>query len=328
MTGASHGASFGIAVLLFAVLTGNVTAQDVDVGGRVYMDYFYQFSSPVDEQEGLHGFTYRRLYLTTDARLSNAFRARARLEANDGTSGAKGPVPFVKDLWLEWNYAGDHTGTVGVQPPPVFQLAEEVYGYRSLEKTVLDFQGINGSRDFGIRMDGPVGSGGLVRYALMLANNSGTRPESDVYKRGYGEVSIHPNEAMTFSLNADHSGYGDERSRSNRISAFGGYRADGAGVGAQLFWYELEYASGDRLRNVGASLFGRLRLNADWEVMTRVDVNRETPAAGDIDETFVLLGITYFPIENVRITPNIWLFDSETLASPDALARITVDVSF
>ncbi len=328
MTDALERALPGVAVLLLFAPTGDAAAQVVDVGGRAFIDYYYRLSSPDESQEGLHGFTYRRLYLTADAAWSEAFSARARLEANDGTMGPRGPVPIVKDLWVEWRYHGPHSTTLGVMPTPAFELAEDVYGYRSLEKTVLDFQDITASRDFGIRVDGPLTSGGTFRYALMLANNSTVRPETDVYKRGYARLSFHPSEMLTFSVGGDRAGYGDERRLGQRLSAFGGYVTDAASIGAQIYSYVLEFVDEDALRHVGVSLFGSFRLNPHWELMARTDVARERLDGADVDEAFLLAGVAYSPIDNIRIIPNLWLFDSEASRDEESLGRITVEVSF
>lgn len=319
--------ALGVAVLLIAA-AGDVEAQSVDVGGRAYIDYFYTLSSPDDDAEGFHGFTYRRLYLTADATLSEDFRARARLEANDGTTGAKGPVPFVKDLWIAWNYNGGHSAMLGVMPPPVFELAEDVWDYRSLEKTILDFQDVNDSRDFGIRFHGPLASDGVVRYAVMLANNNAASPETDKFKRGYAQLSLHPTEELVFSAGAHHEGFGDAREEGTRLSAFGGYMAGTARFGVEAFWYLLEFTNGDEFRNRGVSLFGSVRLDPRWEVVGRVDLSTEDAGMESLDETFILAGVAYAPVENVRIIPNLWLFDAEAVNDTEALGRVTVDVNF
>ena len=57
--------------------------------------------------EALHGFSYRRLYLTTDATISE-IQSRLRWRPMIKIPGA-GADPFVKDLWVDWNYAGDHS---------------------------------------------------------------------------------------------------------------------------------------------------------------------------------------------------------------------------
>ena len=321
-------ASLGWMVGLVFLMVGEVRSQTVDVGGRAFVDYFYQLGSPDPASEGLHGFTYRRLYLTADARLSEAFRSRARLEANDGTTGERGPVPYVKDLWIEWSYSGGHTATLGVMKPPAYDRAEDVWRYRSLEKMVLDFQGINTSRDFGIRFDGPATPGAGVRYAFMLANNSAARPETDVYKRGYGLVSFHPHEAVVLYVSADRAGYGDAREGGTRLSAFGGVDGDPARIGMEAFWSELQFVEGAAFRNAGVSLFGAYRLGPQWELVARADFTGERRGTEQVAETFVLAGAAYSPIEQVRIIPNLWMFRSDAAGDLDALGRITVDVSF
>ena len=257
-------------VLLFA---GDATGQTVKIGGLAYVDYFYRpgdddknvlWQRPRDNlwdsdrdqtvNDALHGFTYRRLYLTTDATISERFKARFRLEANGTHAVGSRPAPFVKDLWVDWNYAGDHSARLGVMPPPAFQLSERVWGYRSLEKTILDLQGANSSRDFGIRFDGPIPIGnGFVRYAAMLANGNGNWDNADdKYKKGYARISIHPSDQLVFSAGADYERYLYQNStdglglfrtapyRDTRVSLFGGYEGNTARFGVEAFLHTLK----------------------------------------------------------------------------------------
>ena len=257
--------------LLISLFAGDAAGQTVKIGGQAYVDYFYRFGDddktvlwqkPKDNlwdsardatiNDAFHGFTYRRLYLTTDAAISERFRARFRLEASDSKIGSGGPVPFVKDMWIDWQYTDDHSARLGVMPPPVFQLSEGVWGYRSLEKTILDLQGVNSSRDFGIRFDGPVPvHGDLVRYAVMLANGNGNRADDDKYKKGYAQISIHPSDKLVFSMGADYEKYLDDfiiegdivisrPHRKMRTSVFGGYEGNVARFGVETFLYALK----------------------------------------------------------------------------------------
>jgi hypothetical protein len=300
---------------------------EVEIGALAYIDYYYTLSSPVEEDDGLHGFTYRRLYLTTDFRLSEDFKGRARLEANDGTTGSKGPVPFVKDLYLTWNYAGDHSVTMGVAPPPAFEVTERIWSYRSLEKPILDFQGINDSRDFGIRINGPLVRG--IRYGAMVANNNAAKPETDPYKRGYVQLEFYPTDHLTFTLGADHAGFGEDGpvSGSTRLSVMAGYVGDRFAVGAEPYMYVETAVVGDDFESIGISLFGRVRFSPKWELVARTDRIREEQTS-DRTESFTLLGLAFRPNENVRIIPNLWFLDKNAIDEAEALARLTVDVSF
>ena len=355
--------------LLISLFAGDATGQTVKVGGLAYVDYFYRlgdgdetvlWQKPKDDlwdtdrdetiNDALHGFTYRKVYLTTDATISENFKARFRLEANDKHAGSKGPIPFVKDMWVDWNYTGNHSARVGVMPPPVFQLSEHVWGFRSLEKTIIDVQGVNSSRDFGIRFDGPIPiHNGLVRYAVMLANGSGNRAEHDKNKRGYAQISIHPSNKLVFSVGADYGKYLNQFSRDGavfrsplyrevRASVFGGYEGDVARFGVEAFLYELkreeeqtstvrgENETGyietstfeSRNRLIGISVFGSIKVNPLVEFVGRLDMTKNDGEFGEIDssgpvlnETLVVAGVAFTPNEHVRIIPNLWWFGAD-----------------
>jgi len=317
------------AVLVFA-LTGHSTAigQDIDVGGRAFVDYFYNVSAPknvasTEAEEGMHGFQYRRLYLTTDFTLSENFTGRARLEAD----GATGGEPFVKDLSLTWAYRGEHRATLGVTPPPAFGLGEDVWGYRSLEKMILDLQGVVSSRDFGLRLDGSVTGNGTVRYALMLANNSGVRSEADEFKRVYGQVSVRPSERVLLVVGADQAGYNDERDYGTRASVFGGYSTDRFRVGVDGYWFRAAMRGGGEYTDVGGSLFGVLRVDPGWSLIARVDRSAEFPAGPDRYETYLLGGVAYRPHPNVRLIPNLRMQNPSDEAAT-VTGRFTVEANF
>lgn len=317
-----------LCLFLGIFIPGPTQAQNVDLGGRAFLDYFYTVSSPSEADEGFHGFTYRRLYLTTDFRLSDDFKGRARLEANDGTTGSKGPVPYVKDLYLTWAYSGDHSATIGVASPPAFGISEDVWGYRSLEKTIMDFQDIVDSRDFGIRFNGPITPGGNVRYAAMLANNSASKPETDPYKRGYAQIEVYPTERLTFVVGADHAGYDDALDSSTRVSGFGGYVSDAFRFGVEGYWSNLVFANENELAGVGLSVFSAVALAPDWELVARIDRAKEETPDADRYETFFLGGVAYAPNEFVRLIPNVWLLKENGSPRDEMLARFTVNVRF
>lgn len=314
--------------LLLATGGTPTVAQQIDVGGRAYVDYFYNVSSPTPADEDLHGFTYRRLYLTTDFTLSENFSGRARLEANDGTTGPNGPEPYVKDLSLTWAYRGEHSATVGVTPPPAFEISEGVWGYRSLDKTILDLQGVVSSRDFGLRFDGPLAANGTLRYAFMYANNSGVYPESTPHKRVYGRLSATPTERLVFVVGGDYAEYGGQRERGIRLSGFVGFRGDQIHAGLEAFRSSLTMDTAVDVEKTGISLFGRIHLDPEWELLGRVDWSTDLAPAATPVETLLLGGVAYRPHPNVALIPNLRVRDGDRFASADTQARLTLDLSF
>ena len=303
--------------------------REVEVGGTAYVDAFYNVSAPDEDDEELNGFTYRRLYLTADFTLSDAFEGRARLEANNGTTGDKGPVPFVKDLYLRWTSAAEHRITAGVQPPPAFDLSEDVWDYRSLEKTTLDLFGIVESRDFGVRADGPLAADGRLRYHAMIANNEAVKPEDDRHKRVYALLEARPSDPLVFTAGADYATYPDERDGALRLTVFGAYIADALSVGVEAFRYGVRYAAAPEGEVLGVSVFGRAAVASGWEVVGRVDrVGAERhPTLGSDRYTFALAGVAYAPVRGVRLIPNLHLM-KEDGADAALTARATIDVEF
>ena len=149
---------------------------------------------------------------------------------------------------------------MGITPPPAFEFAEGVWGYRSLEQTILDLQGVVESRDFGLRFDGPVTGDGTVRYAVMVANNRTVEPETDKSKRVYGQLAVRPSEQIAVVLGVDRARYEDERDHGTRVSAFGGYATEHFRVGLEGYGYWVEMEEAGTRTIVGASLFGALQV--------------------------------------------------------------------
>ncbi len=104
-------------------------------------------------------------------------------------------APFVKWANLRWKNIWKGTDLVfgQVNNPSVGingrnqQTSEEVWAYRSIEKTVDDIRGTP-VYDFGAELQGWFDSRGNFGYDLMVGNGQAARPENDLYKWFYGDV--------------------------------------------------------------------------------------------------------------------------------------------
>ena len=333
-------ASLAACALLGCALLGSVrpafAQTTVKIGGQAFLDYYYQITSPDAAEEGLNGFTYRRFRVTTDAKISDAFSARLRLDAEAGTFGPKGPQPFVKDLFLNWKVGGGHSLRFGVTPPPAFQVAEDVWVYRGLEKTLLDLNKVVASRDFGVRANGPLGTD-KVRYGLMVGNNSTVFAEDDKYKRVYGQIEFYPNEHIIAAIASNWAAYEGPRENQFVVSAVAGYRSGTWGVGAEGFYEVNTFTRLDNATSVGGSFFGDVWFAPEWGVVGRVDrVHREqgsfpedVPARiSTANATLGLAAVVYRPHEDVRLMPNVLLTKDDDEDTADIQGRFTVRFDF
>jgi hypothetical protein len=297
-----------------------VHAQDrVSLGGTAFVDYYYNFSSLDEEAEGMNGFTYRRVFLTADFRISESFDSRIRLEATQNSV-----QPFIKDLYVRWTSSGGHRVFFGITNTPAFDITEEVWLFRSLERTILDLNGVVSSRDFGVRADGPLLPGGLLRYAVMFGNNNASSPEDDRYKRGYGRLDLRPG-SFIFSIGGDYAGYGDERSAATRFSGLAGYAGDRLQLGIEAFLSQTYLEDLDDTSLYGASLWGSWWFTPRWGVVGRFDrVVEDLP--DEAGENVIIGGVVFQPNESLRFIPNVYARKADAIDETDLTGRFTVEL--
>ncbi len=185
--------------------------------GYMFGDYFYNTSrdpnvskfsnvaiQPGDEDQ--NAFQFRRIYFTFDDDISPKFTTRFRLEADQAALSSNGRISvFVKDAYLRWKNAFSMTDVIfGIQPTPAFEISESVWGYRSLEKTILDLRGIVSSRDIAVSLRGKLDTNGKYNYWVMAGNGSGNNPEIDKFKRAYFNFWWKPNEKFQATIYEDY----------------------------------------------------------------------------------------------------------------------------
>jgi hypothetical protein len=321
-----------LALAVCALFATQTVAQSVDLSGLVYMDYAYTLASPDNDEEGENAFGIRRLYLTADYGISDDFSVRARLEANDGSTTQQDRLaPFVKDLYLQWKdaIAEGHDIQLGITSPPSYTVSERHWGYRSLEKTVLDRTSVVASRDMGVLFRGRLDSGGSVRYGVMLGNNTGGKAETDKNKRVYGQLEFYPNETVTVTIGGDYATYSDNRDNTVNGNAFVGLTRGRVKAGVEgAFGTTSIDGAPDNQDFAAISIFARGALSEKAELVGRFDHSRTEFAFGSVSEDFFVAGVALRPHPNVRIIPNILYTKNDNDADGFATGRLTLHADF
>jgi hypothetical protein len=328
-------------VLLFiaaAFLCHNINYAQNEPSGRisglVYADFFYNVQRDSGSaslpnrvssgNEDHNGFEIRRMYLTYDHKISSRFNARVRLESDGITLTQNNRIGvFLKDAYLRWKDILPGQDLIfGIQPTPAFEISEGVYGFRSLEKTILDLRGVVSSRDFGISARGRITEG--LGYWVMLGNSSSNSPENDRYKRVYAHLNYVPFKNFVATI------YSDLRFRqktedplspagellSNNVlttALFFGYNnPEKYSLGVEGFYQNFNneiYVNQELLdRNAGGlSLFGSLDLHEKLRFTARYDLYDPAINTDIIYDKrhFYIIGLSYKPDANVQIIPNV-----------------------
>ncbi len=337
---------------LLLVIHVGANAQDQPAGkvsGYVFGDYFYKMSGQekkavskvqyADSALNKSGaFSLRRMYLYYEHAISENFQAQFLLESNDGSLDGSGRyTTFVKLANLEWkNILPDQNLAFGMIGTPTWALSEKIWGYRSVEKTILDMRGLGGASDVGVSLKGKFGKDGMFGYTTMVSNGNGQKPENNHSRKYYGSFTVKPIKALVVEAYTDHESAITEPKAYNKsaskttLKAFTAYQTDKFTVGLEAFKQTQTLTDTSDITPLGFSIFASGAVMGKLSAYGRFDTfdpNTKTPKAG-YKESFITLGLDYQAHKSVHIMPNLWVNSySKKGSSPnrdsDVVARIT-----
>jgi hypothetical protein len=322
-----------VLLLLSAAAFAQETApKPVVITGAVFGDYYNVVSHHDPAVEGMNGFWFRRVYLTADRALSEQLSARVRFEMNQAGDFRTNATlePFVKDAWVKWRHSPALDVILGLSPTPTLDDAERIWGYRSVEKTLLDLHRIYATRDLGVAV---AGAAGRLRYHVQAGNGSGTGSETNEGKRIAGSVSLLPMKGATVEVYAD---FEDRPGDTNRTTfqLLGGIEQERYRAGVQL----AHQTRGSSNHIDLGSIFGAYNINAKYAVFGRVDRLFDPNPEGDRipylpfdpteKATTLIAGLDWKLHKNLSIIPNVEYVKYDDDAEDDLLPRITVSFSF
>jgi hypothetical protein len=271
----------------------------------------------------------------------------------------------VKDAWLRWkNILSGSDLYFGIQATSAYEISEGIWGYRSLEKTIMDLRGIASSRVLGIALRGKLDEEGMFGYWLTIANaNSGTQPKDlgqtlrngDKYNLYSLHVAFKPAKEVLLTL------YGDFRptypvpdpastalpraTESNGTftgALFASYKnGSDFALGAEAFTQQTSHAYADptvanslkTLSRIGVSLFGWYNFSDALGVVVRYDyfdpkTGSNVAEQGD-SRSYILAGLTFKPAKNVQVIPNLQVETYESIPNGRSIdAAVTGRVTF
>ncbi|HXP51261.1 MAG TPA: hypothetical protein VN922_14985 [Bacteroidia bacterium] len=166
---------------------------------------------------GSNAFSLQRIYLGYDYFFNKQFSVHAVMASEESADDNYVSSPtvdpknnrsfYLKYANMEWaNFL--NTGlklTVGLAPTPSFAITEEPFwGYRSIDRTIMDMKGITGSNDFGANLGGKIWSkkdemgveNACVGFNFMVANGTSSQPDLfdfptySVWHKYYGNLYV------------------------------------------------------------------------------------------------------------------------------------------
>lgn len=284
-------------------------------------------------------FQIRRLYLGYNYDISQTFRADVLLAYEDGggtsaTLDGSGERSFYLKLAnIRWKDIFSGSDLIfGAQATPAFvPLTEQVWGYRAIEKTIIDKNKLGAATDLGLGLQGSLDHEKNYGYDILFGNGSGQKLETDKFKKLYADLWGKFFEKV-FVVNL----YGDLNRSSDFPSKdvmtgklFLAYQTKKLTIAVEGFIQsqshsviDSNYSSG-KIDTLSLSPFGlsiyvtgmivenSLGFFARYDMFnpdnnylsTEVQYQK---AYNTTNENFVVAGLDWQPAQNVHVMPNIW----------------------
>lgn len=295
-----------IAALLCCLATA-VRAEEGTIQGVMFGEYYYVLDA--EQTAKRNAFRFRRLYFTYQKDVATDFAIRFRLEARDaGFAQGSKMEPFVKHSYLQWKgVLGAADLYLGLSGTPTWAVAEKVWGYRSIAKTVLDWNKIGSSADLGAALKGKADR---LRYHLMIGNGPGQGPEDDHGKKFYGSLSFKAADRWVLEGYADFNAKPAGRNE-RTFKGFVGWQGAQGAAGLEVFsrTNERAGAGGEDQVIAGVSAFGSLPLSAAFKGFGRLDAVADD--AADATDWLFIAGLDYAAATAVHLMPNVLIESPE-----------------
>jgi hypothetical protein len=267
------------------------------------------------------------------------------LEADQSALSSNNKIsPFVKDAWLKWKdvFSGSDL-IVGISPTPAFDASEGAWGYRSLEKTIMDYFGIVPSRDLGIDLKGKLDEKGVANYWVKIGDNSGNSPESNKFKRYYAQLQFKPSDNLLLTVYGDFASYGkkpdpfDGLAKENSAFVTAGFinykQANAFALGVEGFFKSQQnnYSSDanstalESQSGFGISVWGKVSLTENIELVGRYDsYDPNTNGAAKNDTQGLIIGAVDFKVApKVSVMPGVEVRTLQGAKDSDLTPRVT-----
>ena len=154
------------------------------------------FGSGTNNYTSANAFQLRRFYLGYDYNFAPKFTAYAVLADEQDLDESGYNTVYLKYAYVKWSDFYMHQNLlIGQQTTPSFATTpfgtEPLWGYRSVERTIMDMHNNDASSDLGISLEGLVWKGfsgdslkpNILGYMVQIGNNNSAKPANNGYKK-------------------------------------------------------------------------------------------------------------------------------------------------
>jgi hypothetical protein len=151
----------------------NKLVNDTTVGGRVFVDIsdISQKKNGVKTANSGDGLDVKRGYFTVSHAFNDIWSASLTTDFNFVSADSETQL-FIKKLYVQGKFSDAFVFRAGSADTPWIPYDESFYGYRYVDKTLVDRLGFGSSADWGLNASGKVADGRLD-YSASVLNGGG-----------------------------------------------------------------------------------------------------------------------------------------------------------
>ena len=286
---------------------------DTRISGRMY----YDFSHIDAESNGAKtsatgtGFDIKRFYLGVDHKFNDTWSIN--LTTDFQYSSAIGATEiYIKKAYLEGKFSDAFDLRLGSTDLPWVPFAENAYGYRYIENTLIDRLKYGTSADWGVHVSGSNDSG-MFNYAAAMINGAGYKNPSRSKNVDFeARIAFMPVEGLTLAAGGYTGKLGKETETlemphtAKRFDALAAYATANFRIGAEWFsatdWNVAQVASD---KADGYSVFGNVALGGNGiNLFARYDSARLSKDVDpSLENTYYNFGVEFPIAKGLKIAP-------------------------
>lgn len=296
------------AVVLGTASLGAHADDNTAVGGKMFFDLtsISQKNNGVKTANDGTGFDVKRFYLGIDHKFDDVWSANLTTDfnyvGNDGETNL-----FVKKAYLQGKFDPLFVVRAGSADMPWIPYAENVYGYRFVENTLIDRLKFGTSADWGVHV---LGNNGTFNYQGSVVNGAGYKNPSRGKSMDFeGRVGVQFGDFV-----AAVGGYSGKLGKdtqtspathtANRSDALLAYKTGLFTVGGEWFqaknWNNVTTVATDKAD--GYSVFGNVNFNSDWAAFVRYDKAKLSKDLNpSLEDKYWNVGLAYNVRKGVRL---------------------------
>jgi len=291
---------------LLTFLTFSFCYMQGNIGGYAIFDY--------SNASGNDGFDIKRAYFSYSSDISEELLFKIRLDVGRDQDGGK-LNSYLKNAYVDWKCENGDKLSMGLIGTNSYGVQEKNWGYRFVEKSVLDKYIMTNTADFGIGYSKKFGQ---FKTSLQLLNGEGFKSEESNNQQAlyfsllYGESKLNQNDGFNFGVVINHVPQEDGIDNS-LVGFFGGWASNNLRFGLEHNQYKEKAFS--YTKDV-SSLYTNYTISDNWDIFFRhdihneeLDVNMLPENSGELPSEFAIYGGVWNPTKGLYISPNVHVAD-------------------